>query len=247
MESIDGPADRHNAAGPDILLTSRSSAGSSKRVGSTDPARTSLVGQRLTEAHPETRLLAAGVIVVAAAVVGIFQMNWGSLVGLWGPIFVTVAAVWITVRVVRTTAALSDLSNMARILWLGLVVKGIGTLARYLVVSEVYGSGDEQMYYDTGELVAQSIREGVWSLQGTPIEPHSAGTQSIGWIAGTLFSVVGANRVLGYAFFSWLSWLGLVMFYRAFRVVAPKITSKYFALCLFFRPSLTYWPSSIGK
>jgi hypothetical protein len=47
--------------------------------------------------------------------------------------------------------------------------------------------------------------------------------------------------------FSWLSFLGCYLFYRAFRTAYPDGDGRRYALLMFFFPTLLFWPSSIGK
>jgi hypothetical protein len=48
-------------------------------------------------------------------------------------------------------------------------------------------------------------------------------------------------------FYSWLSFWGLFLFYRAFVIAMPEGRSRTYARLVFFLPSLVFWPSAIGK
>ena len=43
------------------------------------------------------------------------------------------------------------------------------------------------------------------------------------------------------------AFLGVLAFYRAFRIAVPSGNARWFAALLFFFPSFVFWPSSIGK
>jgi hypothetical protein len=47
--------------------------------------------------------------------------------------------------------------------------------------------------------------------------------------------------------FSWLAFLGMLLFYSAFRLAFPGGNHRRYAFMVFFMPSLLFWPSSIGK
>lgn len=198
-------------------------------------------------ARQEGVLAVVGSLVVALGVIGMFQLTWRQTVEFWGPVLVLTTVVVVTTKLIRDTAAMSDVPRFSRILWWGLAAKGAGTGVRYYVTNFVYDGGDEVMYNASARLIAVNIREGMWSLADTPIEPHSSGTQAIGWLLSTLYSVVGYSELLGYGLFSWMSWVGLMCFYRAFRTGVPDVPSKLYAYLIFFLPTLIYWPSSTGK
>ncbi len=196
----------------------------------------------------ESWALAAGGVVVLGTVLGLFALSWDALVAFWGVVLVLTVAGVITAALVRSTAALSDIGSMTLIMVVSLVAKAGGTLARYLVSSEVYdGSSDAFVYDASARVLGTNIHEGVFSLAGTPMAGFPNETQSIGWLLGLVYSVTGASEVVAFLIFGWLSWVGLVLFYRAYRVALPHLSSKGFALLVFFLPSLVYWPSSVGK
>ena len=186
-------------------------------------------------------------VAVVGLVVGLFSLSWDLTVGLVGPIAVLLMVVAVTTGAVRSLSRSSDIPNMTVILCLALGAKLMGTLARYVVAKDVYGSGDAVLYFTTGTTLGARIHQGAWTLAGTPLGQRPAGTQSVPWVLGTLFSVTGSSQLIGYLMFSWIGWLGLVFFYKAFRIFFPDVSSKGFALLLFFLPSLVYWPSAIGK
>ncbi|MGH9284063.1 MAG: hypothetical protein ACRD0M_00060, partial [Acidimicrobiales bacterium] len=64
---------------------------------------------------------------------------------------------------------------------------------------------------------------------------------------GMVYAVIGPTEVGGFLVFSWMGFLGLFLFYRAFRMALPNADARRYALLLFFLPSLVFWPSSIGK
>ena len=184
---------------------------------------------------------------VVLGVVGMFSLSWDLTVGLIGPLAVVSVMGIVTVVVIRSASLSSDVSRLTAILYAGLGAKLVGTLARYVVSKDVYGTGDSVVYIKAATTLGTHIHQGSWTLVGTSLQGHPAGTQSVAWVLGSLFSVTGPSQLIGYLVFSWVGWLGLVSFYLAFRLFFPDVYSKWFALLLFFLPSLVYWPSAVGK
>ena len=66
-------------------------------------------------------------------------------------------------------------------------------------------------------------------------------------ISGVVFALFGSSTLGGFVVFSWLGFLGLLLFFMAFRLAVPEGDAFRYGLLLFFLPSLVFWPSSIGK
>ena len=66
-------------------------------------------------------------------------------------------------------------------------------------------------------------------------------------LTGIIYTVFRPSLPIGFLVFSWLGFLGLFWFYRAFQLAVPEGRSHTYARFVFFLPSLLFWPSSIGK
>jgi hypothetical protein len=66
-------------------------------------------------------------------------------------------------------------------------------------------------------------------------------------VTGIVYTVIGPTKFGGYLVFSWLGFLGLFLFYRAFTIAVPEGRARTYARLIFFLPSLAFWPSAIGK
>lgn len=229
-----------------MVATSRDERGSPSRGPRPSPRPASPSGRRI-DLGEDGRWLLVGTTAIAVAVIGGFHLSWDLTVGLFGPAAVLGGLGAATVAIVRSTARISDLSNFVALAVCGLVAKAVGTWARYYVTNTVYERGDELTYHESAVTLGERIHDGVWSLAGTPIEPYGANTQAISWMLGSVYSVTGGSRVFGFIVFSWMSWLAIMLFYRAFRTAFPDLTSRPFAVLVFFLPSLVYWPSTVGK
>jgi hypothetical protein len=62
-----------------------------------------------------------------------------------------------------------------------------------------------------------------------------------------VYAFTGPTRLGGFMVFSWFSFLGCYLFYRAFRIAYPDGDGRRYALLVFFFPTLLFWPSSLGK
>lgn len=192
-------------------------------------------------------VVGAACAVVVLSVVGLFNLTWAVTVGLVGPVLLVVTIVTVSALMIRSTAKVSDLPFFTKLAVAGVAAKAVGTIARFYVANSVYERGDEQVYHPAAVDLGERIHQGVWSLEGTAIEAFGSQTQSVSWMLGMVYSVVGESAFLGYVVFSWMSWIGVMLLYRAFRLTIPDVDSKPYALLVFFLPSIVYWPSIMGK
>ena len=62
-------------------------------------------------------------------------------------------------------------------------------------------------------------------------------------------ALVGVNQLATFLVFSWLSWLGTILFYRAFTLTFPGTFRghKRYAYLVFFLPSTIFWTADVSK
>lgn len=165
---------------------------------------------------------------------------------VWGAVVIGPILLAVTVPLARRTAATEEDPRLARLIMLALVLKLLAAVVRYLVAFEVYdGSADAKTYISEGARYAEQIRQGDIDYVGT--SGGSDGTHFIRQLTGWIFALTGPTAVGGFLVYSWLGFLGLYGFFRAFRVAVPHGDHRRYAMLVFFLPSLLYWPSSIGK
>lgn len=131
---------------------------------------------------------------------------------------------------------------------LGLAAKLFSAFARYYVNDFFLGHADASAYYDAGLALSRQFRSFVF--RGPVVEsilPNLTGTQFIRLISGIFYIGLGPSQLAGYVAFSFLSFWGLYLFYRAFSLAIPDGLRRRYALLIFFLPSVVFWPSSIGK
>lgn len=188
-----------------------------------------------------------GSLVVIAATAVFWAFATSVSPDTWVPVVVLTALLIISVPI----ALWAGEGNHAlrRLLVLALVLKLVAVLPRYYMNEEVYeGNADSGQYHLAAQQLYLNVHEeGEWSLDGAAIDNYSDETRTVGYVTGTFYLLVGTSQLGGYMVFSWLCWLGLVWFFRAFRVAYPNAPPLLPAALLFFLPSMLYWPSSIGK
>ncbi len=163
--------------------------------------------------------------------------TWGALIV--GPVMFVVT-IPLLVRQARR-------EGDAWVFWLllaALILKLFGALLRAYVVSDVYGGeGDSLLYHSEGARIAAGFWDGNFD---TGLETLSD-TDFIYFLTGLIYAVTGPTFLGGFLVYSWLGFLGLFFFYRAFTIAVPDGRRTSYALLLFFLPSLVFWPSGIGK
>ncbi|MFM8305245.1 MAG: hypothetical protein ACKOA9_13280 [Actinomycetota bacterium] len=133
----------------------------------------------------------------------------------------------------------------AHVIMAGFVVKFLGALVRYHIAYNFYGPGrtDSYQYHLAGQSFAPSFRRLVFTTEyGSLI-----GTSFIKVFTGGVYAVFGISIPGGFFVFGWLSFLGLLLFARAFRLGVPGGDQRRYMIAVLFLPGLVYWPSSIGK
>jgi hypothetical protein len=145
---------------------------------------------------------------------------------------------------VANRAARHDGDAIGRIVLVAAALKVLAApLLRYWMIYGLYGGGaDATRYHEAGALLAPLFRHGVYRDLG-----QISGTRFMEILTGQVYALTGPTRLGGFMVFSWLSFLGLYLFYRAFRTAYPDGDGHRYALLVFFFPTLFFWPSSIGK
>lgn len=191
-------------------------------------------------------------LVVAPACVGVvaylMAMSWAmqhASQDIWGGMIVLPVLLAVTLPLATRGARREGDAAMVRILALAVVVKlVVGTLARYAVIFEVYGTGDAQGYDGAGRLIAESFRNGNFAVD---LGGGGEGTQVTSLVSGIVYTIIGPSKLGGFFVFSWFALLGMFLIYRAYRIAFPEGDHRRYAKLLFFLPTIWFWPSSLGK
>ena len=124
----------------------------------------------------------------------------------------------------------------------GLVVKFVGVLLRYLVGLQVYGRSDATEYALWGRKIAPGLRHFELIDIG-----RLRGTNFIRLVTGVVFAITPGSDMTGFFVFGFMSFVGVLFFWRAFKRAFPNTDDLKYLQVLVLLPSLAFWPSSIGK
>jgi hypothetical protein len=129
-----------------------------------------------------------------------------------------------------------------QILMGGLAVKFVGVMLRYWIGLQVYGASDATEYAQWGRKIAPGLRHfhliDIGKLQGT---------NYIRVVTGVVFAITPASMMGGSLVFGFFSYIGMLMFWLAFRRAMPNLPNLGYLQLLMLMPSIAYWPSAIGK
>jgi len=200
---------------------------------------------RTAASDPANRLTGFGLLVV-----GMYLVVFGWAMGntsfdVWGALVVAPVLVAITLPIARHIARLDGDPTMFQIVMGAFALKLMGSFVRYAVAFDLYGGHADAKLYDTwGRTLAPMFRSGDLTAD---IGREVVGTGFIQIVSGVVYAFTGPTKLGGFLVFSWFGFLGLLLFYRAFRIGFPQGDRRRYALLIFFLPSLLFWPSSIGK
>jgi uncharacterized membrane protein YidH (DUF202 family) len=149
----------------------------------------------------------------------------------------------ITLYGARRLAAMDQNPSVVPIIMGGLCLKLIGSFLRYRVSANLYGTGDFYDYDKWGRIIGAGLRHGHFI---TP-PGRLAGTNFMRVLTGLIYFVSPAHLLSGFAIYGWLGFIGLLFFWRAYRVAMSKDHDTTYLQWVVLVPSLLYWPSAIGK
>ncbi len=182
--------------------------------------------------------------------VGYFAYGVMVVLGLVSGAFMLIDAIplvpilaYVAYRIAQRFAQRDDDPEVGQIVYAAFWAKMIGALVRAAVVAWQYkGVSDGTEYHQFGKVFAPMFRSFDFSQAG----PWS-GTDFMKNFTGVVYSFTGASQVSGAVVMSFLSFLGAVLFWRAFKIAVPTGAVRRYALLVLFLPSMLYWPSSLGK
>lgn len=204
------------------------------RYGATDRYRTAVLLAIV--------VAAAYLLIVIRAVASSSYDTWGGYVV--APFFFFAAAP-ILRRMLKKVEPDRWIRNAVMI---GLFAKLIGAYARFYTNEYLIGRGDSIVYDRHGRLVAEEFRHFVFGGEAYQNSiPDLIGTEFIRFLVSIVYTVIGSTRIGGFVVFSFMSFWGLYLFYRAYAIAMPDGLRRRYAVLVFFLPSMVFWPSSVGK
>lgn len=115
------------------------------------------------------------------------------------------------------------------------------------IVDHLYqGIADYNRYDHEGALLSNGFRHLNFSLAPGHLQGIvSDGSVSI--VTGVVFAIIGVNQAGAFLVFSFLAFIGLIYFYRAFTVTFSGMGSHRYGYLIFFLPRLLFWTSDVSK
>ena len=115
------------------------------------------------------------------------------------------------------------------------------------LVNHLYGGvADYNRYDHQGAILAGGFRHFDFNLAPAGLGGIvSNGSVSI--VAGVVFAIVGTNQASAFLVMSWLSFIGILFFYRAFLVTFNGKGNRRYGYLVFFLPTLVLWTSDVSK
>lgn len=183
---------------------------------------------------------------VSALLVGLAFAMQTTTYDIWGGLLVGPFLLLATIPMATRAARRWKDPGLGRLILLAALVKlSVGALSRYLMAYYVYSASDAERYFTAGATLAPHFRQGDFGyVTGTG---GGSGTKFLEFVSGVVLAIISETRLGEFVVFSWLSFLGLYLFYEAFRIAFPDGDQRRYRLLIFFWPSLLFWPSGVGK
>ena len=136
---------------------------------------------------------------------------------------------------------------LAKALLVCLILHLIAAPMQIWVVDHLYGGIADYTRYDTqGAVLAKGFRHFDFSLAPAHLRGIvSDGAVSI--VAGVVFMLIGSNQAGAFLVFTFLSFIGIVHFYRAFTLTFSGAGHRRYGYLIFFLPTLLFWTSDVSK
>ena len=116
-------------------------------------------------------------------------------------------------------------------------------MVRFSTLAVAYGGGGDTNLYDhAGATLAPQLRSGIYRGLG-----KITGTRFVEVLTGQVYAVTGVTELGATMVYSFLTFVGMLGFYRAFVLAFPAGDRTRYRRLLFLFPTMWFWPSSIGK
>jgi len=176
-----------------------------------------------------------GIMVVFGVVSGTFELIDAI------PLIPILALV--TSRIANRLARADGNPATVRFILAAFWAKMLGSLVRAAVTAWYYGNRSDALdYHRFGQAYAPQFRTFDFSAV-----PDLKGSNFMRFMTGVIYAVTGSSSVSGAIVLSFLSFLGSILLWRAFKRAVPGGEVYRYGLLIFFLPSLLYWPAALGK
>jgi hypothetical protein len=181
----------------------------------------------------------AGALLTATAVGA--QLGTNRL----GVVLVPAAGVLVALAMSRRITRLRpDEAWVGRWLVLAVLVKVGASYFRYhTIVNDYGGVADATRYHEFGQQFASAWLDGGSAPELVDLRQ----TNFVRWFTGVVYYLFGTDMVIGFFVFGLLALIGSYLWFRATADAVPHIDKRLYLGLVLFAPSVTFWPSSIGK
>jgi hypothetical protein len=163
-------------------------------------------------------------------------------------VLVVLAVLLLASRVIITRVAVAEAKPwLVSIMTISLVLHLLAAPAQIFVTQHFYhGIADWIRYEHQGANLAPGFRHLNFSLQPGNLR-GIVNDGSVSIAAGIVFAIVGINQLASFLVFSWLAFLGTILFFRAFSLTFAGADQRRYAYLLFFFPSMIFWTADVSK
>lgn len=187
--------------------------------------------------------VATGVLAVSMALTGaVIGVAFGNN-NVLGAMIVVPVLFGITAFIARRLATIDGNPIVFQMVMAGFFVKCAGVVVRYVVSFTLYGTSDATEYNIHGKQIARGLRHGELVSQGG----HWAGTNFVRLLTGIVYTVGPMSKLAGFMVFGWFSYLGALLFWRAYRKAISDRNDLRYLQWIVLLPTMAYWPSALGK
>jgi len=151
--------------------------------------------------------------------------------------------------IIRRVSESEDSPWLVKILTASLVVHLLAAPLQIFVVTTFYhGISDWTRYTIQGSILAPDFRSFNFTLANANVR-GIVNDGSVSIFAGVVMAIVGINLIGTFMVFAWLSFLGTILFYKAFTLTFPSAAAGHrrYAYLIFFLPSLIFWTADVSK
>ncbi len=135
---------------------------------------------------------------------------------------------------------------LLRLLTISLVLHLLAAPGQIFVVDHFYhGIADWNRYVHQGALLSADYRH--FNFTTPPDSRQIVNDGSVSIAAAIVMAIVGVNQLATFLVLSFLSFIGCILFYRAFTLTFAGGDHRRYALMLFLMPSLIFWTADISK
>ena len=147
----------------------------------------------------------------------------------------------------RTTKSEGGDPWLAKALTVCLILHLISAPLQIWVVDHLYGGIADYTRYDSqGAVLASGFRHLDFSLAPAQLR-GIVGDGAVSIVAGVVFTLIGSNQAGAFLIFTFLSFIGVVYFYRAFTLTFSGAGNRRYGYLVFFLPTLLFWTSDVSK